>query len=230
MTMIQCRKIAVLVLLATVSAGARSSTAPPSATFQVRVEKRDGRVGRSVDLQHVFHRGDLLRLRMLSGRGGYLYIVNQSSSGKLSLIFPQQSATDNRIEAGKEYIVPASRRRWLSIEDPPGHEVLYFVLSSEPMRRHELQPPRLAPQAPLPPDQLVPRCDDEMLLQPRGDCIDRTAGAAAVDPDEPLPRIGTQTDLSSRDIVAKNTEKGVAVDPAHPSDTSIVYKLRIAHK
>ena len=53
-----------------------------------------------------------MRFRFKSNFKGYLYVINHSTSGTSTLMFPRQdTGSMNQIEAGKEYVVPATKVR-----------------------------------------------------------------------------------------------------------------------
>ena len=82
----------------------------------------------------VFHSGDLLRLSIMSNEPGYLYVIQQGSSGSWSPIFPiPNSGPDaNRVEPGSPYQIPGGTNSF-EFNQQAGTEKLFVVLSREPI-------------------------------------------------------------------------------------------------
>ena len=90
---------------------------------------RDGKQWKVVDPRSVLAKDDHVRFRFRSNFDGYLYVMNQSTSGKYETLFPRQDTGEqNRIQAGKEYVVPATQG-WFRIAGPPGQDVLYWIVT-----------------------------------------------------------------------------------------------------
>jgi hypothetical protein len=212
--------------------------APPAsqAALHIIVQKREGNAARLMSEKHVFQRGDQVRLRVRSDTDGYLYVLNRSSSGTMSVLFPAQDTGSTRIERGHEYTLPASSLRWFTIADPPGYETLYFLVSSEPTPRAKnatgvtpplVKPPKKTPDAA---DGMVPRCNDEMF-RARGDCLDLAAGPQAVDSADPLPdSMNAMSGAASRDINVSEEGQTVTVTPGKGAGPAVIYEFKIAHR
>jgi hypothetical protein len=112
-----------------------------------------------------FHNGDHLRLSVMANQPGFLYVIQQGSSGTWSPIFPNPAATSgnsNEIEQGHVYQVP-SGKSFFRFDQHPGKEKLFLVLSrqrisdldstikslKEPAQPTSTTPDETAPQAPL---------------------------------------------------------------------------------
>ncbi len=154
--------------------------------MRIVLEQQTGSTFRVVSPQHVFKTGDMVRFRVLSSSDGFLYVSDRAASGKYSELFPVKGAdSDNRLEHGREYRIPAASRSWFRIEKPAGYETVFFTFTYSPLpRRSEAAPtfPATAPKEPLPqtrPAELIPRCDDA-LFRARGECLDVNAGPSAV--------------------------------------------------
>jgi hypothetical protein len=186
--------------------------------------------------KHVFQRGDEVRLRVRSDADGYLYVLNRSSSGSMSVLFPGQDTASTRIERGHEYTLPASSQRWFTVTDPPGYETIYFLVSSEPTPRPKsspvMNPPLVKPSKKAPSDAadgLIPRCDDQMF-RARGDCLDLAAGPQAVGAADSLPDGMSAAGTASRDINITEEGQTVTVTPGKGAGPAVVYEFRIAHR
>jgi len=77
----------------------------------------------------VFHSGDHAKLSVMANHSGYLYIIQQGSSGNWSPIFPSQGAAkgSNYIEPGQVYEIPNDGA--FELNKQPGKERLFILLS-----------------------------------------------------------------------------------------------------
>ena len=131
----------------------------PAADFSppltVQIERLTGTEWKAADSAAVFSPGDSLRFRVRPAHSGFLYVINEGTSGSRSLLFPtEQTGLDHRVEAGREYLVPAKEGRF-RVTGPPGRDRILWVLS-----------PDRAPAG-----RLSPRCDDA-IFRARGECLD----------------------------------------------------------
>ena len=80
-----------------------------------------------------FHSGDHVKLSVMANHSGYLYIIQQGSSGNWSPIFPSQDATkdSNYIDAGQVYEIPNDGA--FELNKQSGKERLFIVLSVNPI-------------------------------------------------------------------------------------------------
>jgi hypothetical protein len=80
----------------------------------------------------VFHAGDRIRFSVETNAPGYLYIVNQGSSGNWKPMFPSAEIEDgnNRIEGWRPYTMPPKSR--LAFDSTVGTEHLFIVFSLQP--------------------------------------------------------------------------------------------------
>ena len=80
----------------------------------------------------VFHAGDRIRFSVEANAPGYLYIVNQGSSGTWKPMFPSAEIEDgnNRIEGWRPYIMPPKSR--LAFDSTVGTENLFIVFCPQP--------------------------------------------------------------------------------------------------
>jgi len=80
----------------------------------------------------VFHSGDRIRFAIEGNAPGYLYIINQGSSGTWKPMFPSAEVEDgnNRIEGWHPYTMPPKSR--LAFDTTAGTENLFIVYSREP--------------------------------------------------------------------------------------------------
>ena len=80
----------------------------------------------------VFHSGDRIRISVEANAPGYLYIINQGSSGTWKPMFPSPELDDgnNRVEGWHPYTMPPKSR--MAFDATPGTENLFLVFSRQP--------------------------------------------------------------------------------------------------
>jgi hypothetical protein len=139
-------------------------------------------------------------------------------------LFPRfDTGADNSIEAGKEYVVPAAQG-WFKVTGPPGHDIVYWVIS--PLK---LDQPRPLPQPALP-LSFHPRCDDT-IFKSRGDCIDTSAGVKPVKPGEVLPKnLDRVAAPTPRELLFIQEKGAMVVSSPAPLTGPVIYELRLAHR
>ena len=191
--------------------------------LEITIEKRDAGAWKIMDPSHVFQEGDQLRFRFKSNQPGFLYVVNEGTSGEQSTLFPsEQSGTENKIEPGREYVIPSTAGAF-RVTGPKGYDTVYWVLSpvriGEPVKYKPLPPPPAPGKVPA---NLSPRCDDT-VMKARGECVDAGAGL------KPNPVPG----LTPRELffVRKGDQSIVSVPPVKVAPSApITYQFRIAHQ
>ena len=202
--------------------------APPAAppALEISIEQQVG--GQSVPMppKHVLNSGDTIRIRVTSHFDGYLYIMDQGTSGRFSTVFPSAAAgSDNQVHEEQSYLIPTTADGWFQISGPAGFDVLYILLSPSP-----IAPPSAASfAAPGPVNSLKPRCNDA-IFRARGDCIDPLAGAAPLPQGEPLPApIAPLAGSASRDITITRQKDAVTVTGQANQTAPLIYTFRLAH-
>ncbi len=197
--------------------------------MRIVLEQQAGSAFRVVSPQHVFKTGDMIRFRIRSSSDGFLYVSDRAASGKYSELFPANGAdSDNRLEHGKDYRIPAASHSWFRIEKPAGYETIFFTFTSSPLLRRNETGPTTDYVKPLPqafPAELIPRCDDA-LFRARGECLDVNAGPGAV----PAGALAGSDALTPRDVTIVQGPDVSVVTPATPGDSPIIYEFRIAHR
>src|ERR1044071_595982 len=93
-----------------------------------------------VDPEHVFRKGDRVRVLLETNSDGYLYIFNTTDDGPATLIYPDVSLDDagNYLQAHVPFEIPSSlsaeeRLRWFAFDEAAGTEHLFFVFTREPL-------------------------------------------------------------------------------------------------
>lgn len=211
---------------------ARPETAG-SKRIEIIIERSDRGEPRRADPSQVFRTGDLVRFRFRASFNGYLYVMNHATSGSFILLFPkEETGTMNRIEAGREYLVPMTDNGWFRLEGPPGYEVVYWLVS--PVRlsdgRSALSVPKLPAPAPHLNPSITPRCDDT-IFRARGECIDHAAGLKPLEKNAALPEnLAGFSSAASRELTFVKSNKSAAVAVQDDSEEPFIYTLRLAHR
>jgi hypothetical protein len=87
--------------------------------MEITLECLQGDVWKVEDPGLVFAQDDRVRFRFHTNFDGYLYVMNQATSGDYQTLFPREdTGQQNRIEAGKEYVVPATQG-WFRVAGRP---------------------------------------------------------------------------------------------------------------
>jgi hypothetical protein len=182
---------------------------------------------------HVFQPGDVVRFRV-SARGmeGYLYVIDQGSSGAFTTLFPAQGTrADTFLHVDQDVFVPSVEDGWFEVGGPAGFDVVYFVVSPKPIDIAPSSGESGTPEAAAPlPDSMRPRCDDA-IFRARGECVDSTAGPAPLARDVPLPpQITAAAKDAARDLVLEENDEDHSVKATAPLDKPAVYVFRLAHQ
>lgn len=201
-----------------------------SQRMEIMLDRFEGGSWHSIDPALVLEQADRIRFRFRSSFDGYLYVMNQSTSGKYEQLFPrEETGQDNRIVAGKEYQIPATASVF-RIAGPAGHEVVYWLIT--PARLTDGPPRYSAPPSgkSVAPPTLIPRCDDA-LLRARGECIDHSAGPKLVPRDVDLPQnlAGSADQSQSNLMFLRQKDTSVISSPA-PLTGPVIYEFRLAHR
>jgi hypothetical protein len=201
--------------------------------IRVTVERQDSAGWIAVNPAHVFEPGEKLRFHISSSSAGYLYVINLGTSRSYELLFPRSdTGSDNRIEAGKDYVVPAGQG-YFKVSGPMGQDVIYWLVSPVDLgNQYKPLPPPPSPG--IRPLQITPRCDDS-IFKARGDCIDTSAGVRPVGPREKVPEnmVGIVTATPRELLFIQDNSIGkesVVVSSPAPLSGPVVYELRLAHR
>lgn len=117
---------------APITAPMPASGAPPLGLRYTVLKLASDNTPGEVATDTVFHAGDRIRFSIESNAPGYLYIVNQGSSGTWKPMFPSAEVEDgnNRIEGWRPYTMPPKSR--LAFDATAGTENLFIVFSRQP--------------------------------------------------------------------------------------------------
>ena len=93
-----------------------------------------------VDPDHVFRKGDRVRVLLETNSDGYLYIFNTTNDGPATMIYPDADLDEagNYLQAHVPFEIPTSlateeRLRWFAFDENAGTERLYLVFTREPL-------------------------------------------------------------------------------------------------
>ena len=183
----------------------------------------------------VLEQNDRVRFRFHTNFDGYLYVMNQSTSGTYAMLFPgEETGRENRITAGKDYLVPATQTLF-RIAGPPGHEIVYWMVTPAELRSEDEQQ-KYVPLPPPPPKEkqapanMTPRCDDT-LFRARGDCIDSSAGPKNVTSRELLPdNLAQVPSGGSSGLMFLRKQNTAVVSSPVPLKGPVIYEFHLAHK
>jgi hypothetical protein len=90
---------------------------------------RDGQTS-SVEPNQEFKSGDRVKLRYTTSTDGYVYWLAKMSSGKYSVLFPNnQTGMDNLVKKNEEHTVPVKGS--FRFDDKPGTETLLMVFAPD---------------------------------------------------------------------------------------------------
>lgn len=206
---------------------AEAKAASASMLVDIELERRkEGKIEK-MSAGHVFDPGEIVRLRLTSRYDGFLYVLDQGTSGSFSTIFPSsETGKDNRIQPAHQYLVPAADDGWFEIAGPAGYDLLFFLLSPVPIAT----PGAATFAAPGPSSSLRPRCNDE-IFRARGECTDDKAGPAALPAGAALPApLAPLAHGASRDLVFVEEGQGkVGVSAPAATSAPVLYTFRLAH-
>jgi hypothetical protein len=93
-----------------------------------------------IDPDHVFRKGDRVRVLLETNTDGYLYIFNTTNDGAATMIYPDAELDEagNYLQAHVPFEIPSSlsadeRLRWFAFDEVGGTERLFFVFRREPL-------------------------------------------------------------------------------------------------
>ncbi len=108
-----------------------------------------------VDPDHVFRKGDRVRILLETNSDGYLYIFNRTNNDPAVMIYPDAQLDEggNYLQAHVPFEIPAAdaeeeRLRWFAFDDVGGTEHVFVVFTREPLKNVPID------------DELVAYCRD----------------------------------------------------------------------
>ncbi|HTS61065.1 MAG TPA: DUF4384 domain-containing protein [Candidatus Acidoferrales bacterium] len=223
-------RAAVFVLAMTVASPQTRTVKQGAHRMEITLERLENDSWRAVDPGLVLAQGDRVRFRYRTNFEAFLYVTNMGTSGKYEQLFPrEETGQDNRVEASREYHVPATSTAF-RIAGPAGHDVVFWIVSPARLGDSVQRPPALPPPAPSAPKTLIPRCDDS-ILRARGDCVDSSAGPKLIPRGEQIPEtMAEAAGRGARDLVFMQEGKAAVISSPAPLAGPVIYEFRLAHK
>ena len=201
--------------------------------MEITLERRDGAAWKAIDPATILAQGAQVRFKFRSSFSGYLYVTNQGTSGDYTQLFPSEDAgQQNRVEAGKEYLIPSGAGSAFAVKGPAGQDIVYWMVSPQPLTE---SPRKYTPIAPAPApgsymETLRPRCDDT-ILKARGDCVDATAGPKAMKRSAQMPEaLDEAAGMRSRELIIIKEKNKAVVSTATALTGPVIYEFRLSHK
>jgi len=213
-------------LVAVWSSPAQTKTlAQGTQRIEITLERNDGGDWKVIDPGLVLAQDDRVRFRMRANFDGYLYVTNHGSSDTYQQLFPrEETGQNNKIAAGREYLIPATEGAF-RIAGKPGYEVIYWLMSPVPLAGSVAS---TVPSPAKPMGGLLPRCDDE-ILRARGQCVDSSAGARGIKPGD-VPESLSSQHPTADDLLFERKQNTSVVASQAPLTGPALYEFRLAHK
>jgi hypothetical protein len=196
--------------------------------MELMLEKLEKDTWRGIDPGLVLDQGDRVRFKFRTNFDGFLYVMNQSTSGAYEQLFPREdTGRDNRVAASREYQVPATSAAF-RIAGPPGYEIVYWLVT--PARLTDASPHTAPAASPKAPPVLLPRCDDT-ILKARGDCVDSSAGPTLIPRGQELPStLADPAARGARDLMFLRQKNTAVISSPQPPAGPVIYEFRLAHR
>jgi len=224
-------RAAAVVALAVAAAGAQTHTmGEGSHRMELMLERLDGNTWRPIDPGLVLNQGDRVRFKFRTNFDGFLYVMDQATSGKYEQLFPRlDTGQENRIAASHEYLVPATSAAF-RIAGPAGYEIVYWLVTPARITEGIPRTTPAAPPATRPAPVLIPRCDDT-VLKARGDCVDSSAGPKLIPRGQQIPpHLADPFDKGPRDLMFLRQKDTSVISSPEPLTGPVMYEFRLAHR
>jgi hypothetical protein len=128
-------------------------------------------VSHPVDSDSVFHSGDCLALELEPNRAGYLYVLAKESNGNWHPLFPSPEM-ENEPETVQGYSKERAPQHYCyELDEQPGDEHLYVILSRNPEQVKELHFALLKKDAPKEMAQARSPSTDSMFNKEASDTV-----------------------------------------------------------
>lgn len=188
-----------------------------------------------IDPDHVFHKGDRVRVLLETNTDGYLYIFNKTNDGPAVMIYPNADLDEagNYVQAHVPFEIPTSqsaeeRLRWFAFDETAGTERLFFVFTREPLSGIPIEDDLIAlcrdskESCPVKPNTEVwAGLEKEMQAPLKTDKTEQIAGAQTT----------TEQQASTRGIgLAKDDPQPSLVMMASSTRPTLVATLDLIHK
>ncbi len=100
--------------------------------YTVQLVNQNTNKSEPVDPDRDFKKGECVRMEVESNQSGYLYVLSKQSSGGWLPLFPSSEMPDESNVADPGVKVRAPKDYCFEIDNPPGTETLFVVLSRSP--------------------------------------------------------------------------------------------------
>jgi hypothetical protein len=221
--------------LSLIAAQSEKSSQAPARTVTVLLEQADGTEWRTADPHRVFRPDDEIRFRFRSNFSGYLYVLNETSTGQYLWLFPtKETGVDNRVTQDREYMIPAMSGSFV-IPPSPGYDTIFWILSPVSLAKIPDLPDkrRIDPSTDAPTEShaaLLPRCQ-ESTLRARGLCLDDLAGVGAVNESHGLPQALTpELPAQTKDLLIEEKSGVSHISSSLRGTAAFIYEFRVAHQ
>ena len=198
--------------------------------IRLTVEREEPSGWRAMNPGTVFAPNDRLRFRVTTNFAGFLYVMNHVTASTYELLFPRtDTGSDNRVEAGKEYTVPATQG-WFRVGGPAGQDIMYWMVSPVQLPQGYQRLPPAPKHDQDAPSSLRPRCDDT-VFKARGECIDNSAGVRPIEPGEKLPsNLSGLAGPTPRQLLFLEEKGGTVLSSEKPLTGPVIYEIRLSHR
>jgi hypothetical protein len=201
--------------------------APPLGLRYTVLKLAADNTGTEVPNDTIFHAGDRIRFSVEANAPGYLYIVNQGSSGTWKPMFPSAEIEDgnNRIEGWRPYTMPPKSR--LAFDSTVGTENLFIVFSLQPESDLEgmiysLQVKKKAAAAPAPEAPVQSSKELIVAVNIPNSAVDRMRSAFARD--LIIEKVDPNTPGDKKETAV------YVVNPTGSADSRVVADLHLVHQ
>jgi hypothetical protein len=191
--------------------------------IEVIVELAKGEEWHTVDARTVFEGDQQIRFRFRSSAAGYVYVLDETSSGEFVWLFPDaESGLNNQVQTGKWSLIPATQGAF-GIPKRAGYEKIYWIVSPAPLKDIKGEALRGSQ-----PNTMTPRCE-EPSLKARGACLDKNGGPKALSETARLDDISGAT-LRSRNLSFDRSPQTNIVKAKAGPEEALIYEFWIAHR
>lgn len=228
----------VTALLSVLALGPLALAAPPATNtphrMEITLQRQEGSQWVVIDPGLVLSKGDHVRFLFRANFDGYLYVMDQGTSGHYELLFPrEETGRKNRVKAGRQYRIPATQA-WFRVDGPPGQDIVYWLVtpmtlgSGGPGKKYIPLPP--PPKQKAVPANLMPMCDDS-IFRARGICVDSSAGPRGIAKDAEVPEnLAGVPRVTSRELIIMRKKDSSLISSPVSLEGPLLYQFRLAHK
>ena len=221
----------------------------PALGLKITLLKRTNNQDVEIDPSTEFHAGDKIRFSIQTNGPGYLYIVNQGSSGTWKPLFPSPEIADgdNHVDGWHAYTMPPKSA--LVFDEQTGTEKIFIVFSRDPEPEFENMiyslpgatkgnapavAPTSAPTRPASQPQSAPpaRQQKEMLVTASLNVPDSAINRMrrTYSRDLIIEKVDDSTPASAAAPAAKKEKAVYVVNPTGSNDPRVVADLTLVHK